>query len=115
VEKTWDDLRTQLQMRTTNVGSELHSQRPVKGSELKRWALAVARLAGARKAKVARKLAYVLRRTVADGTALPSWPGGRPEAGGRTRTSNMTKGVAQQFDPLGQQSIAAPRKPVDRK
>ena len=44
--------------------------RPVKGSTLKRWAMAVARRAGARKAKVAlaRKLAVVLHRMLADGT-----------------------------------------------
>jgi transposase len=44
--------------------------RPVKGSTLKHWALAVAKRAGARKAKVAlaRKLACVLHRMLADGT-----------------------------------------------
>jgi len=44
--------------------------RPVKGSSLKRWALAVAKRAGRRKAKVAlaRKLAVVLHRMLADGT-----------------------------------------------
>jgi transposase len=44
--------------------------RPVKGSTLKRWALAVAKRAGRRKAKVAlaRKLAVVLHRMLADGT-----------------------------------------------
>jgi len=44
--------------------------RPVKGSSLKRWALAVAKRGGRRKAKVAlaRKLAVVLHRMLADGT-----------------------------------------------
>jgi transposase len=44
--------------------------RPVKGSALKRWGLAVAKRAGVRKAKVAlaRKLAVVLHRMLADGT-----------------------------------------------
>lgn len=46
--------------------------RPVKGSGLKRWALAVAKRAGMRKAKVAlaRKLAVVLHRMLADGTSF---------------------------------------------
>lgn len=44
--------------------------RPVKGSSLKSWAMRVARRAGMRKAKVAlaRKLAVVLHRMLADGT-----------------------------------------------
>jgi len=44
--------------------------RPVKGSDLKRWALAVARRAGPRKARVAlaRKLAVVLHHILRDGT-----------------------------------------------
>lgn len=44
--------------------------RPVKGSSLKRWALAVAKRGGRRKAKVAlaRKLAVVLHRMLVDGT-----------------------------------------------
>ena len=44
--------------------------RPVKGSSLKSWAMRVARRAGMRKAKVAlaRKLAGVLHRMLADGT-----------------------------------------------
>jgi transposase len=43
--------------------------RPVKGSDLKSWALCVAKRAGMRKAKVAlaRKLAVVLHRMLADG------------------------------------------------
>ena len=53
--------------------------RPVKGSALKRWALAVAKRAGARKAKVAlaRKLACVLHRMLADGTVFAAEPAGR--------------------------------------
>ena len=44
--------------------------RPVKSSTLKRWALAVAKRAGRHKAKVAlaRKLAVVLHRMLANGT-----------------------------------------------
>ena len=44
--------------------------RPVRGSALKRWAMAVAKRAGMRKAKVAlaRKLAVVLHRMLVDGT-----------------------------------------------
>ena len=44
----------------------------VRGSALKRWAMAVAKRAGMRKAKVAlaRKLAVVLHRMLADGTAF---------------------------------------------
>lgn len=46
--------------------------RPVKGSGLKRWGLAVARRSGMRKAKVAvaRKLAVILHRMWIDGTAF---------------------------------------------
>jgi transposase len=46
--------------------------RPVKGSALKDWALAVAKRAGPRKAKVAlaRKLAVVLHRMLVDGTTF---------------------------------------------
>ena len=46
--------------------------RPVKGSALKRWAMAVAKRAGRRKAKVAlaRKLAVVLHRMWVDGTTF---------------------------------------------
>lgn len=44
--------------------------RPVKGSDLKCWALAVARRAGPKKARdaLARKLAVVLHRMLRDGT-----------------------------------------------
>jgi transposase len=50
--------------------------RPVKGSSLKRWGLAVARRAGPRKAKVAlaRKLACVLHRMLVDGTPFITEP-----------------------------------------
>lgn len=50
--------------------------RPVKGSALKRWGLAVAKRAGARKAKVAlaRKLACVLHRMLVDGTPFAAEP-----------------------------------------
>ena len=50
--------------------------RPVKGSSLKRWGLAVAKRAGARKAKVAlaRKLACVLHRMLMDGTPFAAEP-----------------------------------------
>lgn len=46
--------------------------RPVRGAALKRWALAVAKRAGMRKARVAlaRKLAVVLHRMLVDGTAF---------------------------------------------
>jgi transposase len=46
--------------------------RPVKGSELKDWALAVAKRSGPKKAKVAlaRKLAVVLHRMLKDGTSF---------------------------------------------
>jgi transposase len=49
---------------------------PVKGSALKRWALAVAKRAGSRKAKVAlaRKLAVVLHRMLVDGTPFAAEP-----------------------------------------
>ena len=45
--------------------------RPVKGGSLKRWGLAIARRCGMKKAKVAvaRKLAVILHRMMADGTA----------------------------------------------
>lgn len=50
--------------------------RPVKGSALKRWGLAVAKRAGPRKAKVAlaRKLACVLHRMLVDGTTFTAEP-----------------------------------------
>jgi transposase len=53
--------------------------RPVKGSALKRWAMAVAKRAGARKAKVAlaRKLACVLHRMLADDTPFAAEPAER--------------------------------------
>ena len=46
--------------------------RAVTGSDLKSWALGVARRAGMKKAKVAlaRKLAVVLHRMLADGTTF---------------------------------------------
>ena len=46
--------------------------RPVKGSELKSWAMGVAKRAGMKKAKVAlaRKLAVVMHRMLADGTTF---------------------------------------------
>ena len=52
--------------------------RPTKGSKLKTWALAIARRAGTRKAKVAlaRRLAVVLHRMLADGTAFDPDLGG---------------------------------------
>jgi len=54
--------------------------RPVKGSALKRWGLAVAKRAGARKAKVAlaRKLACVLHRMLVDGTPFAAEPTRQP-------------------------------------
>jgi transposase len=57
--------------------------RPVKGSTLKRWAMAVARRAGPRKAKVAlaRKLAVVLHRMLADGTPFVAEPATRAPIG----------------------------------
>jgi hypothetical protein len=50
--------------------------RPVKGSALKDWALAVASRAGPRKAKVAlaRKLAVILHRMLVDGTTFVPRP-----------------------------------------
>jgi transposase len=50
--------------------------RPVKGSALKDWALAVARRSGPKKAKVAlaRKLAVVMHRMLADGTYFEARP-----------------------------------------
>lgn len=50
--------------------------RPVKGSRLKRWGLAVAKRAGRNKAKVAlaRKLAVVLHRMLADGRPFEAEP-----------------------------------------
>lgn len=52
--------------------------RPTQGSQLKRWALAVAKRAGMRKAKVAlaRRLAVVLHRMLADGVEF------NPDLGG---------------------------------
>jgi transposase len=52
--------------------------RPVRGSRLKTWALAVARRAGMRKAKVAlaRRLAVVLHRMLTDGAAFDPDLGG---------------------------------------
>lgn len=52
--------------------------RPVKGSDLKRWALAVARRAGPKKARVAlaRKLAVVLNCMLRDGTSFVAHKGG---------------------------------------
>ncbi len=57
--------------------------RPVKGSTLKRWALAVAKRAGQRKVKVAlaRKLAVVLHRMLADGTAFAAEAAKHPPLG----------------------------------
>ena len=57
--------------------------RPVKGSTLKRWAMAVARRAGPRKAKVAlaRKLAVVLHRMLADSTPFIAEPATRAPIG----------------------------------
>jgi transposase len=51
--------------------------RPVKGSALKDWALALARRAGPKKAKVAlaRKLAVVMHRMLSDGTCFETRPG----------------------------------------
>ena len=53
---------------------------PVKGSALKRWGLAVAKRAGAQKAKVAlaRKLACVLHRMLVDGTSFAAEPARHP-------------------------------------
>lgn len=57
--------------------------RPVKGSDLKGWALAVARRAGPRKARVAlaRKLAVVLHRMLSDGTNFIAHKGASALAG----------------------------------
>jgi transposase len=54
--------------------------RPVKGSALKRWGLAVAKRAGARKAKVAlaRKLACVLHRMLVDAKPFEAEPMRQP-------------------------------------
>lgn len=51
--------------------------RPVKGSALKDWALALARRASPKKAKVtlARKLAVVMHRMLAGGTCFEARPG----------------------------------------
>ena len=56
--------------------------RPVKGSDLKNWALAVAKRAGPRKARVAlaRKLAVVLHRMLRDGTNFIPHKPARPSA-----------------------------------
>lgn len=56
--------------------------RPVKGSALKDWALAVARRSGPKKAKVAlaRKLAVVMHRMLADGTYFQARPAAGPAA-----------------------------------
>ena len=57
--------------------------RAVRGSDLKSWALGVARRAGMRKAKVAlaRKLAVVLHRMLADGTTFMASTAARTVAG----------------------------------
>jgi hypothetical protein len=54
--------------------------RVVKPSALKSWALGVAKRAGPKKAKVAlaRKLAVILHRMLADGTAFNSAKSARP-------------------------------------
>ena len=56
--------------------------RPVKGSDLKKWALCVAQRAGMKKAKVAlaRKLSVVLHRMLADGTTFMASPVTQPIA-----------------------------------
>ena len=56
--------------------------RPVKGSTLKSWAMRLAARAGMRKAKVAlaRKLAVVLHRMLADGTRFDRRQGGAAAA-----------------------------------
>jgi hypothetical protein len=56
--------------------------RAVKGSELKSWAISVAKRAGMKKAKVAlaRKLAVVLHRMLADGTEFDAARAARPMA-----------------------------------
>jgi transposase len=57
--------------------------RAVRGSDLKNWALRVAKRAGMKKAKVAlaRKLAVVLHRMLADGTTFMASPAARAVAG----------------------------------
>jgi len=57
--------------------------RAVRGSDLKSWALRVAKRAGMKKAKVAlaRKLAVVLHRMLADGTTFMASPAARAVAG----------------------------------
>ena len=81
--------------------------RPVKGSDLKSWALAVARRAGPRKARVAlaRKLAVVLHRMLRDGTnfiphraapAMAAWAG-------RTKQDRLSDGHCHQ--PSGARSL----------
>ena len=56
--------------------------RAVRGSDLKSWALGVAQRAGMKKAKVAlaRKLAVVLHRMLADGTTFMASPADRAAA-----------------------------------
>ncbi len=56
--------------------------RPVKGSDLKNWALRLAKRAGMKKAKVAlaRKLSVVLHRLLADGTTFMASPVTQPIA-----------------------------------
>ncbi len=56
--------------------------RPVTGSDLKNWALCVAKRAGMKKAKVAlaRKLAVVLHRMLADGRDFLASPAAQPSA-----------------------------------
>jgi transposase len=56
--------------------------RPVKPSLLKDWAMGVARRAGMKKAKIAlaRKLAVILHRMLADGTAFDAAKSARPVA-----------------------------------
>ena len=56
--------------------------RAVRGSDLKSWALRVAQRAGMKKAKVAlaRKLAVVLHRMLADGTTFMTSPAARAVA-----------------------------------
>jgi transposase len=57
--------------------------RPVKGSTLKSWAMRLAARAGMRKAKVAlaRKLAVVLHRMLADGTTFDAEKAAMARAG----------------------------------
>ena len=56
--------------------------RPVEGSDLKSWALRLAKRAGMKKAKVAlaRKLAVVLHRMLADGTTFMASTAAQPIA-----------------------------------